>query len=341
MQAFPEYEWLPYSLPARHFSWRIRGNPLSWYRDLRALEAVDLVIATSMVDLATLRGLVPKLASVPWLVYFHENQLAYPASDVAKKYLEPAMVNIYSALAAEHCVFNSEYNKRSFFSGAEALLRRFPDRVPTNVVAELESKSSVVPVPLADSLFERAHATATDTARLIWNHRWEYDKAPERLLGIVQRLPASLPLKVFVLGQRFHSLPPAMASLETLLTERGWLGHWGPVQPREQYLSLLAQGGIVLSTALHDFQGLSILEAVALGCEPLVPDRLAYPEFIPDDCRYHSVENHDETHIEQELQEAARHIERRLCEQPRPVDVQHLSWARQRLVYKQLIEQWL
>jgi hypothetical protein len=42
----------------------------------------------------------------------------------------------------------------------------------------------------------------------------------------------------------------------------------------------------VVSTALHEFQGLSVLEASQAGCLPLVPDRLCYPEMYPADCRY-------------------------------------------------------
>ena len=44
---------------------------------------------------------------------------------------------------------------------------------------------------------------------------------------------------------------------------------------------MLAAADIVLSTALHEFQGLAVLEAIAAGCLPAVPDRLVYPELIP------------------------------------------------------------
>jgi len=37
---------------------------------------------------------------------------------------------------------------------------------------------------------------------------------------------------------------------------------------------------VVLSTSFHDFQGLSILEACALGCTPLTPSALVYPEYF-------------------------------------------------------------
>ena len=49
----------------------------------------DLALATSMVDLASLRGLIPKLAAVPSLLYFHENQFAYPAGHQRDENIEP------------------------------------------------------------------------------------------------------------------------------------------------------------------------------------------------------------------------------------------------------------
>ena len=60
------------------------------------------------------------------------------------------------------------------------------------------------------------------------------------------------------------------------------------VESATAYQQLLQQSHVVLSTALHEFQGLAVLEAVASGCIPLVPNRLAYPEFIAEEYRYPS-----------------------------------------------------
>ena len=75
------FDWRSLTLSPRHFSWRIRGNPLALlYEDDNAAEIAqaDLVVATSMTDLASLRGLCPTLTKIPNIIYFHENQFAFP-----------------------------------------------------------------------------------------------------------------------------------------------------------------------------------------------------------------------------------------------------------------------
>ena len=64
---FPEYDWTQLALPGHHFSWRIRSNSLQWALSERATldQPYDLIIATSMVDFASLKGFVPNLANIP------------------------------------------------------------------------------------------------------------------------------------------------------------------------------------------------------------------------------------------------------------------------------------
>ena len=72
--ALAEHHWRVLSLPARHFAWRLRGNALSWaFGEMAALDApVDLVLATAMVDLATLRGLVPALVVLGYALVYQQ-----------------------------------------------------------------------------------------------------------------------------------------------------------------------------------------------------------------------------------------------------------------------------
>ena len=108
-----EVAWTLLSLPPRYFSWRIRGNPLSWWLKEyeRLSQPYDVVLATSMVDIATLVGLFPHLGRARKIVYFHENQFAYPESSEQMPQVEAKMVNLYAALAADVLVFNTAYAK--------------------------------------------------------------------------------------------------------------------------------------------------------------------------------------------------------------------------------------
>ncbi|BFM16766.1 DUF3524 domain-containing protein [Maricurvus nonylphenolicus] len=292
MANFPDCQWTCLSLPPRHFNWRIRGNSLTWALKERETlsQHYDLVLATSMVDLSALRGFIPSLACIPTLLYFHENQFAYPASKQQFTSVEPQILSIYSAFCADRLLFNSEFNRRTFFSGARDLFKKLPDGVSPTDLDSLEAHSDVLSVPLEDKCYRASVASKVNTEttiELIWNHRWEYDKSPDRLLLALEKLP-ELPITVHVVGQQFRRQPEAFEKIEALLRRRGQLGSWGYVESESAYRELLCRCHGVISTALHDFQGLAVMEAVASGCIPVVPRRQAYPEWFGLDFCYAS-----------------------------------------------------
>lgn len=297
------WQWQQLSLPPRHFSWRVRGNPLYWSQAERAAleQPYDLLVATSMVDLATLRGLVPSLAALPALLYFHENQFAYPRQARQSSLLEAQMVSLYAALAADALAFNSAYNRDSFVDGVAALLARLPDRVPPGIPRQLLDKALVLPVPI-DLEASAKVATAWPgeqgdpgqrPLRLLWSGRFEHDKGGEGLLQLLRQLERQgLAYELALTGQQFRSTPPVFAQIKREFSHR--LVHFGFVESAD-YLQALRRGGdLVLSTALHEFQGLAVLEAVAAGCLPVVPDRLSYPEIYPPLFRYASLPHEPE-----------------------------------------------
>ena len=290
---FPKYQWTVLTLPPRYFNWRIRGNSLYWAFAKRDVlnRPYDLVVATSMVDLSSLRGFVNQLGRCPTLVYCHENQFAYPDSKHQFSSLESRVLSLYTALAADTVVFNSEYNQCTYLQGAGSLLAKMPDCVPCGLHDRLTAISCVIPVPLADDCFVRSAAAVGEPLTLVWNHRWEYDKAPERLFAAIQQVLAQgVKLRLYVLGQQFRQQPDVFQQMRSWLQSNhpDVLKQWGFVADKQHYRTILASADVVLSTALHDFQGLAVLEAVAAGCLPLVPDRLCYHQWFDSRYRYRS-----------------------------------------------------
>ncbi len=306
VDGLPEFNWTQVALPDRHFYWRIRSNALSFAFKHPELsnDKYDLVLATSMVDLCNLRGLLPHLSQVPTVLYFHENQFVYPErsrddpaqSSVARKQnsnlINAQLTTIYSALASDKLVFNSEYNKDTFFNGARALFEKMPDGTPGGMLDHLPQQSQVIPVPLRDDLTDvsivggniRNIKTLDRPVEIVWNHRWEYDKQPQVFFAAIKKLlDDGLRLSVHVMGQSFREVPDCFTDFHN--EHADVVSTWGH-QPMEQYRQVLKSADIVVSAALHDFQGLGMLEAIRAGCIPVAPDRMAYPEYMPEELLY-------------------------------------------------------
>lgn len=310
---FPHYDWTQLALAPRNFNWRIRGNSLLWgFGELDALrEDYDLLIATSMVDLSSLRGFVPALAQIPSIVYFHENQFVYPVgSSQESRNVEPQLVPFYAALCADAIIFNSEYNRSTFLQGCSSLIQKLPDELPPDLLTRLE-KSEVIPVPLP--LVEIPPRPVNDNSLLevVWNHRWEYDKGPTLLLQLISLLvEKKIPVRMHIVGEQFRARPPAFNQMQNLLRQQASTlniteGEFGFMDNQQDYFTLLQRADVVLSTALHDFQGLAIQEACAFGCTPLAPDNLVYPEYLAAQFLYPMQDQGENT---------AQHIASRLIE---------------------------
>ncbi|MCI5130953.1 MAG: glycosyltransferase family 1 protein [Candidatus Electrothrix sp. EH2] len=138
-----------------------------------------------------------------------------------------------------------------------------------------------------DALQEKTvpgQAGERNKAVIVWNHRWEHDKDPETFFHTLFELAEEYSFQLIVLGQHFRHRPDIFSQAETVLADR--LLHFGYAESREQYAGLLTTGDYIVSTARHEFFGMSVLEGVRAGCRPVVPDRLSYQELFPEEYRY-------------------------------------------------------
>lgn len=332
-------DWTLLSLPPRHFSWRIRGNSLFWaFSEAELLrQDYDLIIATSMTDLNGLMGFAPYLAKIPSILYFHENQFAYPLSASARDNIEPKLVPFYAALSARRVCFNTQYNYDSFIEGAMQLLKRLPDCIPAGLPEIIQQKSQILSVPIANELFLHKENKRTDVFSILWNHRWEYDKWPECFFKALEKLKVhKIEFELHVLGEQFEKQPSVFSIARQQFSEN--IKNWGRIKDRGEYQKVLSQSHVVISTALHDFQGLSVLEAVAAGCVPIVPDRLAYVELFSPEYRYSSSDD-----LNQQAEILANHIislyqRFEKGEALHAPDVSVFSWHSKQVDYQTMLE---
>jgi glycosyltransferase involved in cell wall biosynthesis len=229
-----------------------------------------------MLDLAGFRGLLPgSWDGIPSVLYFHESQMTYPGSPQMEPDLSFAFTNWTSAVSARAVVFNSDYHRGVFFEELPRLLRHFPDHRHEHLVDAVRSRSNVVPVGV-DLTWVRP--LKGDPPLVMWNHRWEHDKNPAEFLTALRRVAGRREFRVALCGENFGNDLAEFAQVRDVLGER--LIQFGHA-PRERYRQLLNGADVIVSTALQEFFGVSVVESVAAGAFPVLPRRLSYPELIP------------------------------------------------------------
>jgi glycosyltransferase involved in cell wall biosynthesis len=273
------------TLPARKWKWRMRGGAMVLAERAASLLPCDALLASDFLDLAAFLALGPAwLRRALKVVYFHENQLTYPVRVDDERDFHFGLTNITTALAADRIAFNSRFHLEGFASAAGEMLSRFPDFRPEGVPERILARARVLPPPLDLPEFGRRES-GSGPLTVLWSSRWEYDKAPEVFFETLLSLAESgLDFRVAVCGESFRDVPAVFEKARESLSGR--ILSWGYLESRSDYLGLLSRCDVVVSTAIHEFFGIAVAEAVAAGCVPLLPDRLAYPERYPREFLY-------------------------------------------------------
>ncbi len=317
------------TLPARKWKWRMRGSAIWFAQQLEGRKEADfdLILANDMMSVADLRGLMPpSLRNMPIVTYFHENQLTYPlAPDDARDY-QYGFTNISTCLASDEVWFNSESHRAVFLQAAGALLGSMPDHVPVGIIEQIAARSQVFWPPVetlpvdgaaAGAGSGRAVAVGEGPPRIVWNHRWEYDKNPGPFVEALCVLDSQgVDFRIVILGESFRTVPQEFERLKSRLGHR--IDHCGYASSRADYWAWLTGSHVVVSTAIQENFGLSIVEAILAGCFPILPNRLSYRELIPPELHdVHLYDSDEELPARLKVcleSEAARRVEAALVE---------------------------
>jgi glycosyltransferase involved in cell wall biosynthesis len=322
-------------LAARFWKWRMQGGAATLAEEARALHRrPDAILASDMLNLPAFLALTRStLAEVPVALYCHENQLTYPLPSGEKRDLTYGMINWLSMLAADRVFFNSRFHLEDWFQALPNMLKHFPDYPHLHRIDDVRAKASVLPVGCDFQGLdpgprpERIKRPPT----ILWNQRWEYDKNPETFFQALYALvEMDVDFRVVIAGRSHRQSTPEFEAARQRLGSR--VVHFGYAET-STYPRLLRQADVVVSTAIHEFFGVAVVEAIYAGCFPILPHRLSYPELVPKrfhgDCLYD-----DFADLVTRLRWALAHLDRiRVASESLRVAMNRFSWQRLAPIY--------
>ena len=271
------------TLPARFWKWRLRMAALYFLDIIDDFEKYDAVICTSMMSMSELKN----HCSVPIFLYMHESQLSYPLPKSSKVDHHGIHIDFNNCLAADWLVFNSQTHMDTFLSHIDKYFMRVPEYAPRWVYEVITKKAQVLHPGC--QLKERKVFATNERPIIVWNHRWEFDKNPEEFFAALREIDhKGYAFDLVLLGECGQDVPKPFIKAKEMWGKR--ILHYGFVQSKSEYIEWLQRADLVISTAIQENFGISVVEAIYYGCFPLLPRRLSYPEVLPyeyhSDCLY-------------------------------------------------------
>ncbi len=276
------HDWTLLTLPPNKWKWRMRHAAITFAEEVASKidhgAEWDVLFCSDMLNLAEFLGLAPaRMRELPAVVYFHENQLTYPVQVECERDYHFVFTNITTALAATHVWFNSAFHRDEFLHAMPAFLKRMPDHVPLAVVDRIGLKSEVRSPGIDD--FQPRGFRLPGPIRILWAARWEHDKNPDDFFAALKILvDQCVDFRVSIIGEQFREYPAVFDSARDEFKDH--ISRWGYQASRSEYVAALAEADVFVSTANHEFFGISVVEAIAAGAYPLLPERLSYPEIL-------------------------------------------------------------
>ncbi len=269
------------ALEGEAWRWRLQSGAVALVEPMaaawRADGAPDVLLVSGMVDTSVLLGLLRPPERTKVVVYQHESQVARPRPDQPEA-RDAVLAQWRGWLAADEIWFATEWHRAVAFRGLLAFAESQPGPEITRTLRALADRTAVVPVGVDLEPFSEPAVPDGGPPIVLWNHRWEPDKDPAAFVSAVDRLVRDgVGFRLVLAGDHGDSGAPEYDDLLRRHTDR--VEAAGPFDP-PTYNELVRRADVVVSTAVHEFFGVAMVEAMAAGAVPVLPDRLAYPEIL-------------------------------------------------------------
>jgi len=330
------------TLPGKLWKWRTESSAFRIAEKYLALNTqFDCILCSGFFNLAVFKSFVlkEKAKIAPCYMYMHENQISYPWSGTDP---DPALrrdqhygfIDLMNVFLADKVFFNSHFHRNSFLQALPDFTNQFPEDYFSKRLHELDSKSSVLPIGLELEQFKVSDFKTNTNPIILWNHRWEYDKNPELFFqSLFELKEEGTRFKLIVLGERYKNSPDIFNEAEIKLAEE--IIHFGYAKSREVYCRMLKQADILPVTSKHDFFGISVVEAIAASCVPLLPLDLSYPEHISHD-NYPELFYHDPKDYLPKLRTLLKTYKNH---KDLNTNIMKYDWQNLKMMYSQALEQ--
>jgi len=273
---------------AAYWRWRLRASALSLAEAVAGVVAdhgpPDVLLVSDMVHLPALLGFLRRDIGDPAVVlYLHENQLTHPVGPRDRPDESLALANWLSMAVADRVLVNSETQLDDLRVALPVLLGRALDHSHAHRLDEVLTRCEVLPVGVdLTGIVPDGHSPPAEPL-VVWNHRWDREKRADRLFSALHRLADDgIGFRLALAGENLRVDPQEFEGIRRRLGDR--VVHLGTLD-RDGYHSLLAASDVTVSTAEHETFGIAAVEAMTAGCVPLLPNRLSYPEIVPE--RWH------------------------------------------------------
>ncbi|NXG03614.1 GTDC1 protein, partial [Sakesphorus luctuosus] len=136
------------TLPAKKWHWKARTSALYFMQTVPTSSNYRILFASSVLNLAELTALRPDLGKLKKVLYFHENQLAYPVQKCQERDFQYGYNQVLSCLVADVVVFNSAFNMDSFLTSIGKFMKLIPDHRPKDLEKIIRPKCQVLYFPV-------------------------------------------------------------------------------------------------------------------------------------------------------------------------------------------------
>ena len=187
-------------------------------------------------------------------------------------------------MVADLNIFNSEYHHNRFEEELPNFVNNIPEFIPLASLSRILGKSRVMHLGCDFDTFGNIAPPRNDVPVILWSHRWGFDKQPEVFFRVIYALAETgIDFKLILIGENFQVHPKAFLEAKKKLGPR--ILQFGYVEAHEDYVKFLKMSDVIISTAIQENFGYSVVEASYYHTLPLLPDSLCYPEIL--DTQFH------------------------------------------------------